>query len=390
MRIEYFKQLRYDREITKSLLIFHDGEQKENYLGETLVDIAGFDYEAALHDINRIKSDTLKLINPKLTIKKAEKFIVKNRYSSEKLINFLKFPEVKSSEYFKKIYLKIKKELEKSSKLNSYYIHYLKLFKERFKDIEVKNALGLLEYLEFFENIINYDKIISLKYLTAMDFVFDENTQNTSLKDLPPRIRYLIYLGQNDIADKVELRELRHHDTIERKINPNIKDVKFKDYDYALRESYIVVDTETALYLEFRYLLQSNKTLKKCDNCKKYFIAIDRNKNLSLCDREFLNTGKTCQTVGNINKLKKKLQESEALALRQKVYKRNRKRYETGKLTDTEFNEWLKYSKELAEKTDKGEFPFPEFEKIMDYKPEEIRIWLNEMRKESIDKEGER
>lgn len=383
MRIEYFRKLRYDRETIKSLIIFHDGERRENYLGEILVDIVEFDYETALQDINRIKSETLKLISPMMTAEKAEEFIGKNMYDSEKLINFFKFPEVKSSEYFKRIHLKIKKKLKRFVKQNSYYIRYLKLFKERFKDIEVNNALGLLEYLEFFENTINKEKMLSLKYLTLMDFVFDENVENNSLKDLPPRIRYLIYLEQKDIDDKVELRELRHHDIIERKIKPNIKDVEFKDYDYALRESYIEIDTETALYLEFRYLLLSNKTLKKCDNCKKYFIANDRNKNLSLCNREILDTGKTCQAVGNINKLKKKLQKSPALSLRQTAYKTNRKRYEAGKLTSIEYNEWLKYSMELAKKTEEGKLPFPELEKIMNYKADEISIWLEKIKKDN-------
>jgi len=83
---------------------------------------------------------------------------------------------------------------------------------------------------------------------------------------------------------------------------------------------YAVDSSFTAIMKAYFYLyLTEQATIKKCENCYKYFIY-NGNYNYIYCDRYCDNKGHTCKQIGPLNKRNKKVRDNPILDSYRKAY----------------------------------------------------------------------
>jgi hypothetical protein len=385
--VKYFKKKDGNRVIGITELNFINGYKKEYLLGEILVNYIEFDYEIALESIRGLMDFVLKTIKPDLTIDKLKEFLKIDMFDLERLNNWdtdFEFLKIKNEKHFNDSVYEIKKIIKGFTKINPIYMEYLAELEFYLKQIETINAISLLDFLLKVEGDISNDKKLALRYKTAIDHcLYKEGINN----DLTPKIRFLIYMNSDYITDRIEFKKLSYIDNIKKvkKKKTKLTGVEWNDNDYSFYQVY-VTNLEETLYLEFRYLLINEVTLKKCQNCEKYFVSTARSKNLLYCNRKISGSNKTCEDVGSMNVYQKKAQDDPILAIWRKAKDRNRKREENEKITPDEYKNWVVYGGEIKDKTEKGEISYSEFEEIMNYNIEDTKRWIKTIKE---GKEGE-
>lgn len=380
--LEFFNEKIGNKKSSKIVMSYKDYE-KEYFTGKMLSDFIDFDYENALEVVDVTLDSLLKIINPSLTIDKLNENYSSDMFDLQKIINFNKSfdPTVNENEKYLEVTTEsIKILIENFIELNPLFQKYLIIYNEIIKDKNLNNTISLISFLLNFKDCIRQDKKLALKYHQAVDFcLYDKINDNST-----PFTRFMKYLRLDYMTDKVTLRTVTHTDIprlIKKKKSKQTGNC-FQDFDYVFSKLYTVADFETALYLEFTTLIENDVTLKKCENCGGYFISTGRNKNLTLCQRKVAGSDKTCESVGSLNKHKKKCEENQYWKLWQTVQERNKKRKQNNKLTYNEYTDWVIYGGSVRDKAEKGEMSWVEFEKIMNYKPDEIRKWINGLKME--------
>lgn len=102
--------------------------------------------------------------------------------------------------------------------------------------------------------------------------------------------------------------------------------------------------TEEALRCEFLKMLEANIMIRKCLNCKKYFLLNKHNG--KCCDNIFQNSGLTCQQVFANKKYAQKRKEHPILKEYNKAYKRMYARQANHKISQNDFLQWLNSASE--------------------------------------------
>ncbi|NMB96676.1 MAG: hypothetical protein GYA02_08705 [Clostridiaceae bacterium] len=382
--LQYYKKKEKNKEVTITQIDFYNRYKKSYLTGKILVDFVEFNYEIALESIRDLKEAILKMISPELTIDKLNEYLEIDILDIERLINWdikFEFSKDKNEKYFNDFISAIKKVIKIFTEYNPIYIEYLVKLEVFFKDkIETTNAISLLSFLTEMEKDINNDKKLALKYRTAIDYCLHENGINN---DLTPKIRFLIYADSDYITDRIEFMKLSYIDSIKRvkKKKTKLTGTEWKDFDYSFCQVY-VTNIEETLYLEFIHLLTKEITLRKCKNCDRYFIGINRSKNLLYCNRKIPGSNKTCENVGSMNVYRENTQKNPILDIWRKAKDKNRKRKEWEAITPTEYKNWVFYGEKIKNKAEKGEISFSEFEKIMNYDIPETKKWIKTMVKE--------
>ncbi|MDE7122214.1 MAG: hypothetical protein K2O42_08655 [Oscillospiraceae bacterium] len=125
-------------------------------------------------------------------------------------------------------------------------------------------------------------------------------------------------------------------------------------------QSYEIDDCIQLLTLEILNLIKSQKMIKRCRNCDKYFIIKNR-KNV-YCDRKD-KSGVTCSDIGYKLSFQKKLEEDEPLKLYNRAYKTHYARYQRGKLDKKELDIWREQANDKLNKVRNRNLALEEYQK---------------------------
>lgn len=91
---------------------------------------------------------------------------------------------------------------------------------------------------------------------------------------------------------------------------------------------------------ELMKMITQGVMVKKCENCKRYFIPNGRS-DIEYCTRALSDQpDKTCQSIGALKKHQEKVQKNPIHKEYSKAYKRNHSRVRVGTMTQAEFLEW--------------------------------------------------
>lgn len=110
---------------------------------------------------------------------------------------------------------------------------------------------------------------------------------------------------------------------------------------------------------EFVELIKSNKQIKKCNNCSKYFIVRGRKDSL-YCDRIYKDS-KTCKEIGAISIYREKTKDDELFKEYHKAYKRNYARIKSKKISSADFSKWGEMAREFRDDVLNGTLTLIEF-----------------------------
>jgi len=149
---------------------------------------------------------------------------------------------------------------------------------------------------------------------------------------------------------------------INKQFHPNFGGIKASDIGYSVffsaiygdqGECYKIENIEIFCLFTMVKLLNSRRTINKCENCYDYFVPLTKNDEI-YCYRIF-SDGKTCKQIGYENKVKK----DEALKEYRKVYKNKnaiKHRTKNNNLhAEKDFSDWAKEAKsKFSEYKDKN------------------------------------
>jgi len=121
---------------------------------------------------------------------------------------------------------------------------------------------------------------------------------------------------------------------------------------------------------ELMKMITQGVMVKKCENCKRYFIP-DGRSDIEYCTR-ILNDqpDKTCQSIGALKKHHEKVQKNPIHKEYSKAYKRNHARVSVGSISQAEFLSWSDEARVLRNKCIAEEISLDDFTQ-----------WLNKDRK---------
>lgn len=127
-------------------------------------------------------------------------------------------------------------------------------------------------------------------------------------------------------------------------------------------EKYEINCLHELLLQEIISMIQSNKEIKKCTNCGKYFIS--KKSNQKYCHQLFMNTGKPCSQIGRSRNYQKKKKDDPIYQLYQTVYNKRYSRIRKD-IPDTmnAFNQWSAEASSRLQKMQQGELSPDEFTK---------------------------
>lgn len=112
---------------------------------------------------------------------------------------------------------------------------------------------------------------------------------------------------------------------------------------------------------ELMKMISQSIPIKKCANCKRYFI-LDGRSDIAYCSRPLADQpGKTCQDVGALNKYMDKVHADPIRKEFHKAYKRNHSRVRVGTMTQTEFLEWSDEARDKRDQCIAGEMDEDKF-----------------------------
>lgn len=138
--------------------------------------------------------------------------------------------------------------------------------------------------------------------------------------------------------------------------------------DSVISEVWDIKDVYGICYIEFFKMVSGNIMIKKCSNCKKYFLPSNRI-DTAYCDRVVTDNGKTCKDIGAIKTFQEKVRTDPALAAYikayQSMYARTVKpcRSDPGKKEEAkkQLRQWSYAAQQELEKTRKGAITYEQF-----------------------------
>lgn len=102
---------------------------------------------------------------------------------------------------------------------------------------------------------------------------------------------------------------------------------------------YINISPLSFCVTELSKMIEANIKIKRCKNCKKYFIQ-KNNYNTDYCERIYNSKGQTCKDIGASLKYKSKMNNNPILKEYERAYKRMYARVSKHKMTSDDFRLW--------------------------------------------------
>ena len=191
--------------------------------------------------------------------------------------------------------------------------------RQRYVDLFEK---GMIENL----NTINNDEIYK-RYISINNFTFPYEIEDLFMKDI--YIEYIVHRN---------------------KLMPfHVVDSSFM----AIMKAY------------FNLYLTEQTTIKKCENCGKYFIY-SGNYNYIYCDRFFDDKGHTCKQIGPLKKRNKKVRDNPVLDSYRKAYNKKNMARARGKISEQDFKIWRERAKATLELVEKDEITMQDYFDFME------------------------
>ena len=266
---------------------------------------------------------------------------------------------------------------------------------EYIKDLpKANNYANTGEYFQALSKIytnINY-KLISLQreIKECVDFTYGLNDSN-SYRDEESYIKYLSFALKNDLY-KYQKKTTIYFNTLffngsvgfsQNLANPtNIKkSIKDGKLNYKTSNIYHSNSLSNIVFISLNEIaLNTNVTIKKCQNCGKYFIPLSKESEI-YCDIMYYNKEKTCRVKGAAETFKKNSADIDAYNMYKKTYQKilmqiqrgkinpysekaryfaqwkqnsqqKLKLYKQGKINKQELNEWMQNSIDKFDKYD--------------------------------------
>lgn len=122
--------------------------------------------------------------------------------------------------------------------------------------------------------------------------------------------------------------------------------------EFAFAEMFIINNSHAAIYFDAVQIIKRGIQIKKCQNCKRYFVPLTRSDEI-YCDSIFEN-GKTCKQLGYENKVKN----DEILCQYRKIYKtQNARKQRNSHIPQIaeRFKTWADFAKKQLEACQRGE-----------------------------------
>ena len=127
-----------------------------------------------------------------------------------------------------------------------------------------------------------------------------------------------------------------------------------------IEQLYVINSIEDLFRFEFMKMMEHDIFIKKCKNCKRYFIP-RRRVDAEYCERTFGETGRKCSEIGAMLRYEKKVAENPILEAHKKAYRRLHSRTRNKKMTQTEFMRWADEAVKKRDACMAGELAFDEF-----------------------------
>lgn len=117
------------------------------------------------------------------------------------------------------------------------------------------------------------------------------------------------------------------------------------------------------IYYEFFKTFESGNVIKRCKNCKRFFLNTSKY-DIEYCDEVYdFKAGKTCREMGAENTHAEKVKNNPVWLIYRRAYKAHYARVLKKTMTKSEFSEWGDMAIALREKALNGEIPFDEYER---------------------------
>lgn len=251
-----------------------------------------------------------------------------------------------------------------------YGIEFLKEYVDNFPDIHsCKTANDYLNLLtEVFKN--SKENLISLQkdIRECVDFTYNLDNSN-SYNDVYPHIRYLSHALKNDLYrytnnTNVYFNKLFVNGTDG--LSPNLanptkvsKSIKDGKLTYKLSNIYHSTALSNIVFISLDEIaLNTYVTIKKCQNCSKYFIPISKESEI-YCDIMYYDKEKTCRVKGAAETFKKNIGDVEAYKLYKKTYQKILMQIQRGKTSPYSekakyFTQWKQQSQQYLKRYKKG------------------------------------
>lgn len=140
--------------------------------------------------------------------------------------------------------------------------------------------------------------------------------------------------------------------------------VEISKSEWHLLEVYDALDLSVVCYIEFIKMVQFGLSVRKCENCRQYFIP-KGDYDTKYCDRIPKGEKRTCQQIGAVKLYQKKLSQNPILNEYRKIYRRFHARKRNGIITLEQFKEWGKESLKIRDEAMRDNLTVEQFiEKI--------------------------
>jgi hypothetical protein len=156
------------------------------------------------------------------------------------------------------------------------------------------------------------------------------------------------------------------------KLNDNPKTVTLQyraedtpDGKGRLDEIFDAPDLSTACYIEFMKMIQYGINVRKCQNCKLFFIPTG-GYDFRYCERVPQGETRSCQQMGAINTFKAKIADNPILAEHGKIYRRYHSRKRNGLITAEQFTAWGERAREVRDKAIQDNLTLQQFIEAME------------------------
>lgn len=263
---------------------------------------------------------------------------------------------------------------------------YTMLFPPFLKKRTKKELSAYLEYL----------KALQTRLMELITFVFDEEYYPSILKNLSANQRYALYCRANHctaryeyqyIFDYPELRQnpLGNYFSPAQFIDPKDEEYETDDLrDFCVNHNILQEELETIstllcepltrfqcssiedmLMIELWEMLTKSIRFRKCKRCGRYFI-MKGNYDTNYCDRVAEGETRNCQELAAQENYKKKMADNAAIPLYQKYYKRYAARVRVRQIKESDFKKWKYQAMTKRDECTNGKITLSEFEEWLE------------------------
>lgn len=236
------------------------------------------------------------------------------------------------------------------------------------------------------------------EYREMIEFCFDEDYYPEALADRMPSERFYVYRALKDLSPFLERTEevafsnrmsgkempygmdiegLKErfslisepneaHKALAEKFGTTPKEVvALINMPHFISRQYVFGSVAQILEMEFTKMLEHNVRFRKCKRCGKYFI-MKGNYDTNYCDRIAEGETRNCQDLAAQENYKKKMADNAAIPLYQKYYKRYAARVRVRQIKEPDFKKWKYQAMTKRDECSDGKITLTEFEEWLE------------------------